>query len=190
MNRWDEKYRSGNFNDAGAATLLRDAVSCSPPGRALDLACGAGRNSLFLARNGWTVTAVDSSVEALKILSRRSSEEKLSINIVCADLEKNEFTTDAEAFELVADFFFLQRNLWPLVQRAVSPSGIFVAEIFVRDNSPEMESLNPDYMLEAGELRSAFDNWIIEEYCEGRQSGHSRSTTQLIARKPQLPGTG
>src|SRR3970282_2133468 len=56
--RWDERYRTGAYTDRKHPTaLLAEWVSQLAQGRALDVACGAGRNSLYLAANGWGVDA-------------------------------------------------------------------------------------------------------------------------------------
>jgi len=66
MADWDERYRKGEHAPAEPHQLLTQAVDVLLPGRALDLACGAGRHALYLARRGWHVTAVDSSVSVSK----------------------------------------------------------------------------------------------------------------------------
>src|ERR1035437_1483741 len=62
---WNERYRSGKraIEDLGAppTRLLMETAKHLEPGRALDLACGTGRNALWLAEHGWSVTAVDGS---------------------------------------------------------------------------------------------------------------------------------
>jgi SAM-dependent methyltransferase len=87
--RWDERYAAGDWADIGEpARILEDAEAwLGEPGLALDVACGAGRNALWLARRGFKVVAVDISWEGLQRLQRRARDEKLDIHIVLADLE-------------------------------------------------------------------------------------------------------
>ena len=61
--RWDERYRNGDWADTDEpGTILKQAEAwLSTPGLALDVACGAGRNSLYLARRGFTVISIDIS---------------------------------------------------------------------------------------------------------------------------------
>src|SRR5881394_4104638 len=68
---WDTRYRSGQSTNYLPSAFLEQAIERLVPGRALDLACGAGRNSFALARRGWRVDAVDASPEALKIARSR-----------------------------------------------------------------------------------------------------------------------
>lgn len=77
---WDEKYR-GRDVAAGAppnGAVVEFATSL-PPGRALDLACGEGRNAVWLASRGWRVDAVDFSAVALTAAVRVASGATASI---------------------------------------------------------------------------------------------------------------
>ena len=93
--KWDERYREGAYTDRTYPTaLLSDWLPQLsrgiPPGRALDVACGAGRNALFLAGAGFEVTAIDISEEALARARQSARERGLKINWICADLESGE----------------------------------------------------------------------------------------------------
>jgi SAM-dependent methyltransferase len=77
-NRWEERYRTHERPEEDFATaptpLVAETASRLAPDRALDLACGTGRNAIWLAQNGWKVTAVDSSPTAIEILIQRATE--------------------------------------------------------------------------------------------------------------------
>jgi len=63
---WDERYRAtGLVWSAGPNQFVEVEVADLPPGRAVDLAAGEGRNAIWLARRGWDVTAVDFSQAGL-----------------------------------------------------------------------------------------------------------------------------
>src|SRR5579863_6524651 len=112
---WNERYRRRDRPaedlDAGPTPLLVAAASKLVPGKALDLACGAGRNTIWLAEHGWQVTAVDGAPAAIEILRIRAEESGLKINAVVGDLEKDEFRIDPSHWDLVAICYYLQRNL-------------------------------------------------------------------------------
>jgi SAM-dependent methyltransferase len=101
--QWDERYSGAQFewsmhpNQFAAAEL-----AALPPGRALDLAAGEGRNSVWLAERGWSVTAVDFSrvgLEKGRKLSGTRGVGDSQVDWVVADL--SEYEPTREAFELV-----------------------------------------------------------------------------------------
>ena len=97
---WDERYRTDELVwRAEPNRFLVEEVEHIPPGRALDLACGEGRNALWLAAQGWDVTAVDFSAVGLAKARRLATERGIRANFVEADV----LTWDppARAFDLV-----------------------------------------------------------------------------------------
>src|SRR5271169_6812350 len=92
---WDKRYRlrehAASDLEAAPTPLLMSTAVAEQPGKALDLASGAGRNALWLAEQGWEVTAVDGAPSAIEILQTRAAERALQIKAVVADLEKGEF---------------------------------------------------------------------------------------------------
>jgi tellurite methyltransferase len=184
--RWDERYRDGDWADIDEpATILRDAEAwLEPPGLALDVACGAGRNSLFLARLGFTVVAVDVSREGLERLARRARSQALDVHPVHADLERFAFPLDA--FDLIINSRFLLRSLFPVFRSSLKSGGLLLIETY---NVDEIEVLGGDirreYALERGELEREFAGFRILLYEEGvfeRREGE-RGLARLIARK-------
>jgi N-acetylglucosamine malate deacetylase 2 len=101
---WDRRYAAvPRVFRADADESLVALVSPLRPGTAVDLGAGEGRNSLWLARQGWRVTAVDASQVALDRLSRSAAADGLSITTVKADIEEylRETYPGQPAFDLV-----------------------------------------------------------------------------------------
>jgi SAM-dependent methyltransferase len=142
------------------------------------LACGAGRHALYLARLGWSVTAVDSSAVAIDRL--RTQAEGLPLDARQANLETGEFKIPPNTYHLVCDFYYLQRSLFALLRETLHPGGVFVGAIHLFDDAP---GRNPNYLLHPGELRSFFDGWKVLYYSEGSQPRHSRKQARIIARR-------
>lgn len=184
MRDWNERYRT-EAADSAASPLLVRAVSGERPGHALDLACGAGRNAVFLASHGWMVTAVDSSEVALEQLQTRIGQEHLSIKAVLTDLEKDDFEFPGESFDLICDIFYLQRSLLPAIRNAVGQGGLFVGSIHMVDSDPAVKAMNRSFLLEPGELRREFDGWESLHDEERRPAPGKRLIAELIARKPR-----
>jgi SAM-dependent methyltransferase len=82
-------------------------------GRALDLACGAGRHALWLAAQGWEVTAVDLTVLPLP-----------GITCIQADLETHEYRIEADAWDLIVCWLYWQPDLLPEIAQGVRKGGV------------------------------------------------------------------
>ena len=184
--RWNGKYLRGEFPDAEPSALLAGAVENVTPGYALDLASGNGRHSIYLAERGWEVTAVDGASAATLLLQERADAMKLGMRILTADLALGEFQIELRTYDLICNFYYLQRNLFPGIREGIVEGGLFVAAIHMQDDSPDIPPMNPDYLLSPGELRLEFDSWDILHYHEGKpqESAHKRLTAELIARRP------
>jgi SAM-dependent methyltransferase len=174
---WEEHYVHAAEIDFTPAPLLIEAAEMLPPGRALDLASGPGRNALYLAGLGWSVLAVDASATAIRILRERAAASCLSIDTHLADLEAGAFRIEPGGYDLISDFLYLQPNLFSQVKEGVRPGGVVVAEIHLRGDQPHR------FVLEPGELWAAFHGWKIHSYSEGRQAGHGRPSARIIARR-------
>jgi SAM-dependent methyltransferase len=83
---WDDRYATAEYVwKSDPNRLLVEQVAGLTPGRALDLACGEGRNAVWLAEQGWEVTAVDFSRVALDKGRRLASERRVDVEWICAD---------------------------------------------------------------------------------------------------------
>lgn len=99
---WNERY-SGQELLWGAEPnrfLAEELRDLRPRGRALDLACGEGRNAIWLAKLGWAVTAVDYSDVALQRARRLAADQHVTVDWIEADVTS--FVLPAAAFDLVA----------------------------------------------------------------------------------------
>lgn len=182
--RWNERFSRGEevhaFEPSPPLPLALDHLASTAGARALDVACGAGRHALYLAGRGLRVTAVDWSESGLSLLSAEAARRGLSdrIEIVTADLEAGGFTPEPFAFDLVCDFYFLHRPLFPALRDAVRPGGLFVASIHV--DSPE-GAASHRFLLAAGELRATVEAW-------GFEIVHATEGVRGLAETQPLPG--
>jgi tellurite methyltransferase len=183
---WNKRYRlrerAEEDLDAPPTPLVVATASKLAPGRALDLACGAGRNALWLAEHGWEVTAVDGAPSAIEILKARAAERGQKIKTVIADLEKGEFEIEPARWDLVAMCYYLQRNLFEPAKRGVVPGGILISIVHV--NEPGEEA--GPHRLRPGELEKYFTGWEILHRYEGKanDSAHRRAVAEIVARRP------
>src|SRR5690348_13930404 len=125
--RWDRQYAERASSERPSAFLENILDSDHWEiliGRALDLACGSGRNALLLATRGFQVHAVDISPVALEQAAARARVKSLSISWQCADLQA--MVLPEAAYDLVVDINYLQRSLIPGLHAALKPGGWIV----------------------------------------------------------------
>jgi SAM-dependent methyltransferase len=149
--------------------LLVETARKLTPGRALDLACGQGRNAIWLAEHGWQVTAVDRSPITIP-----------TVDTHVADLEKHEFPIAEDSWDLIVVCLYLQRDLFESIKRGLKPGG--VALVIVHMVEPGHEQSR--FSVQPGELRKYFEGWEISHYQEGKMSYHHRAVAELVATKP------
>ena len=180
---WNQRYQAGEQLFKSPAPLVEEFASSLAPGAALDLACGPGRNALFLAERGWRVTAVDGSPMAIDLLRQRAHDKNLQIDSRVADLERGEYEIPPGAFDLIVDTYYLQRDLIPAMQRGVRPGGTMIAIVHLAD--ADQPRGTPTRAV-PGELRACFAGWTILHDFEGlpRESCHQRAVAEIVGRKP------
>ncbi len=158
--------------------LLENAHHLPVRGLALDAAMGLGGNAGFLLQRGLHVVGVDLSSLGVRVAKARLP----ALMAVEADLRH--FHIPADTFDVIINFFYLERSLFPIFARALRPGGILIFETM----TVEMRSLRPDieplFLLEPGELRQAFPSLEILSYREGwqnRSGPHPRAVASLAA---------
>ncbi len=156
--KWNQRFAADDsyLGERPSPFLLReiDRIRQLAPGkRALDMACGEGRNSIFLAKNGFEVTALDISDLGLGKAARWAEKEAVTIDFQRVDLDSYRFT---ESFDLIISFNFLLRDLIPAALQALSAGGLLIIDTLME--SPQLLSThkNPAYFLRRGELHSIF----------------------------------
>lgn len=179
--RWRDKAADLHWQ---ADPWLQRVLPLLPPGRALDVACGSGRNALFLAEHGFQVTAIDLAQEALDLLDREAARRGLTIDTQLVNLEATPRLPPGP-FDLVIDFFYLHRPLLPLLCERLRPGGLLVLRTFSCAGPFPGGPGNPDFVLNPGELPALFDGWEILVHEEGLEPSHKGgSLAGIVARRP------
>jgi tellurite methyltransferase len=181
---WNEKWRERAAEALSPDPWLERALPWLPPGRALDLACGRGRNALHLAQLGWKVTALDASAEGLALLEEEARRRGLAIALRRQDLEA-EPQLPAAQFEVVLDFFYLQRSLFPALKAALAPGGVAVLRTFSAAGGFAGGPRRKEFILQPGELLQQFGGWEILLHEDGLESSRKGGgLAGIVARKP------
>lgn len=178
--KWDQRYRAGNGPGSDAPSWLNEIEKELPTqGRALDIAAGAGRIAVFLARRGLDVVAVDISRVGLELATRSAEKEGVQIDTLVVDLESESLPTGP--FDVITCFHYRQRDLFPQVRSILSPGGVFVAEIATLPNLERHAHPSIEYLAEPDELRQDCAPLEIVYYEEGWFEEHALA--RVVARK-------
>lgn len=152
-------------------------------GSIIDVACGEGRNGLYLANKGLPVTFADKSETCLKQVESELTSAKSHIWPV--DLEQSETNPfNNKTFSAALVFRYLHRPLIPHLMNAIIPGGIIIYETFTLENKAFGRPNNPDFLLKPLELTHWFNDWETLHYFEGVLSFPDRAVAQIVCQKP------
>jgi SAM-dependent methyltransferase len=127
--------------------VVQHAMRIPKNGRVLDLACGSGRHTLYLAARGWQVVAVDRDVDVL-----RGQPLAAEISLIEADVENAPWPFDKNSFDAIVVTNYLHRPIFPHIIAALKTDGILIYETFAIGNEKFGKPSNPDFLLQHGEL--------------------------------------
>ncbi|MFV8829172.1 class I SAM-dependent methyltransferase [Alkalihalobacterium sp. APHAB7] len=181
--KWNQKYES-RLHDMGLPVpnpRLQQQSQYFTGGSALDLACGLGANSIYLAQQNYEVKAIDVSDVAIEHLKQQSIHKSLNIHPSVKDLtDKSFFHNKEKVFDFVVITYYLDRSIFSMIPSIIKDNGYFFMETFF--HSPlNQQNVAAQYKLHPGELLSTFSNtnWHVLFYEENEHEG--RQT--ILARK-------
>ena len=155
------------------------------PRRALDLACGAGRESIYLCLRRWQVTAVDNMASALEKVNAFAGFNDCTIDTLLLDLETDPdwpAKLPCREYSLVTMNRYLHRPLLPRLPALLPVGGILAIQTFMEGAELFGKPKNPDHLLAPGELRKIFSTLeIIEDEVAKLPDG--RPVSSFIAQK-------
>lgn len=189
--RWNDKYsRHQPVTDIEAddwlvrswGTIQESATARSSDPRAVDIACGLGHNSIWMAQQGLRVDGVDISETGLGLARQTAERTACSVNWLEADLD--EWSPCPETYDLAIVFRFLDRKSVPrIVQAGLRSGGWLVYETFAAKEleRPGSHIHNPAFTLAPGELPTLFRDFDVIEFREDTLD--DRFVQRLLARR-------
>jgi len=178
--RWDERYETESAPSQPASFLVDDlAPLLGTPGRALDVAGGAGRNSLWLAARGWDVTLVDIAPRAVELTRAEADRRGLQVAATVSDLTVD--PVPAGPWDLILVVHYLQRDLFPGFVDALAPHGLLALSIATRRNLERHRRPPEAYLLDEGEAPGLVGTLEVLTASEG-WTDENRHEARLIAR--------
>jgi SAM-dependent methyltransferase len=162
--------------------LVRNQHLLPTAARALDVACGGGRNALWLAAHGFETTAIDRDPVAIDALAVRARTKRLPLTALAMDLEAAGVTMGLSVYDVVVVVHYLHRPLFPALLAALRPGGVLVYETFTVAQAARGRPTNPAFLLEPGELARLVSPLEILAAREGDYEG--RMVSSVVARAP------
>lgn len=158
--KWDNKYlkKSQLLRPREASSNLMDSLIHCRGTKALDLACGAGRNSIYLAESGFDVDALDIARIALDALDSEAKNKNLTskINTVLVDLD--EYNIQENVYDLIIMANFLDRDILESSKVALKKDGILFVETYMISDENEKTESDLNNLLRSQELKQILDN--------------------------------
>lgn len=177
--RWSEERDLPRSVPSWVAELAEELPT---KGRGLDVAAGAGRMAVFMARRGLDVDAVDISPVGLALAREAARDEGLRLKTVVRDLETE--GPPEGRYELIACFHYRQPGLFPRLRDALAPGGMLIAEVETIKSVEPLKGIASEArraLAEPNELLRAAGDLDVVYYREGVLG--TRGLARLLARK-------
>lgn len=183
--KWNQRYAEDSYRKSNPVTLLSDWLPRIPVGRALDVACGAGRNALLLAEAGFQVDAIDISAVGLQQLERKARELGHSVNCIEHDLDQAyDFATD---YDLIVVLWYVNLELIERLCACLAPGGLLLCEEHLRSEQEVIGPGNDNFRVAPGALRAAvssLDLLLYEECLAEIPEGGRLASARVVATRP------
>lgn len=168
--RWNQRYQSSaGLNAKAPVPFLMENLGLLPThGIALDIAMGSGRNSEILVNHGLSVIGIDISLEAAINAKLKCSQ----INAIVADL--TEYALPPVKFDVILNFYYLQRELIKILHRYIKPNGLIIIETLTGKMNRIKPETPEEFLLKDNELPDLLgDHWRIIKFQEGWFTSHT-----------------
>lgn len=122
---WEEKFINRKDNPLSSEKSLVDNIGYFEEGTVLDIACGDGRNTLFLLEKGFQVTGVDFSSKALERLNMFAKKDNYTVKTMQIDLSKPDSLHDIGVFNnILVNHYRLNREVLATIENHIFDNGI------------------------------------------------------------------
>ena len=159
---FDEQYKKEKCLWGTEPTpIVKSLLKHKKTGNALDIGSGEGRNSIFLARNGFDVTAVDVSKNGIEKLKEISNKEKLKINANIEDIRNFDFNQSYDVIISIATLHFLKIGdivkMISKIKKYTKKGGLNAISVFTDENDEK----GFPYLFKKEELKKFYKDWEI-----------------------------
>ena len=184
---WNGRYAEGAYRGrTHPSQVLVDWIDRCPPGNALDIACGIGRNAIFLADRGYDVDALDISSIALDRAKQRASARSVDVNWI--EWDADEGLPSRQLYDLIVVIRFVNRQLFGLLPQFLNDNGMVLIEEHIETRELDAVSgpRNPFYRVKPGELQCVLEPLQTVDSFEGiidEPDGSQSAVARILAQK-------
>ena len=192
--KWDKKYADGAYESKTYPAVFLaeqlDSITASfhkkqinKPWRALDLACGAGRNSHYLSTKGFEVDAVDISETGLARAAENAPKNTLKIEWRCRDLDEFD-VNEYDRYHLIIMMRFVNLALLKTVTQNLLPGGFILCEEHLQTDEAVVGPRNPAFRVAPGALRNTLSSLTVHHYSESiitEPNGDKAAVARILA---------
>ena len=183
--KWDTRYREGSYGTRTyPSEFLVEWLPRLPRGRALDVACGAGRNTLYLAEAGYEVDAVDISNVALERLQETARTRGLKVTCIETDLQSDPLPV--QHYDLIVMVRYTSAALISRLLPLLSDGGCFVCEEHLVTDADVIGPTDPAFRVAPDELLQLTSELNVLFYSEGiveDPDGRRAALARLVAHR-------
>ncbi len=181
--KWNQRYAEDNYHKNNPVTLVADWLPRIPVGRALDIACGAGRNAILLAQTGYQVDAIDISAEGLNQARQIAESQDLDINWIEHDLDEH-YPFDKD-YDLIIIMWYVDLALITQLCGCLAPGGYLICEEHLITDQEVIGPASLSYRVAPGDLRAAVsgvDVLFYEESIELTSEGEQVASASVVVK--------
>lgn len=168
---WDKKFAVRGETLIAPESKLEENLHLLTKGKVLDLACGDGRNTMYCLENGFEVTGVDFSIEALQRLRKFANNKGYDVETKQVDLSVNDPFVDMGVFNnIIVNHYRLGKEQIKALMSHIAPGGILFVNGFGHDHSVDDRIREQDLIIKSDfqELEDHFTLVKYEEYSDSR----------------------
>lgn len=186
MTSWNERFRSGEYpTNPDPSPVLREYVDKTTQGRALDVACGTGRNAVFLAEQNYDVDALDQSGVGLRITRENADERGVGERLNLIQTDVGQFEYPENHYDVVTVSFYRTLDRLGDIKAALKPGGLLFYQHHLRTDPPaEAGPSSKRHRFRSNELLHACLDSTVLYYEESSEEweGKFSATVELVAR--------
>lgn len=181
--KWNKRYAENSYHKNNPVMLVEEWLPKLRVGRALDVACGAGRISLLLAQAGFQVDAIDISHDGLSQARQKAEDQGFDINWIEHDLdEPYQFDSD---YDVIIVMWYVDLALISRLCDCLAPGGYLICEEHLITDQQVTGPKNSNFRVASGKLReviSDLDVLLYEESIKLNSEGEQVASARVVAK--------